>query len=220
MENKINSSNLDFLELTNGGKIVATESKIKWLFIRNYTIIALIFFTIYKIIYNIMDQKFINLLNENFAMKIVPSDIINFTDVFVDRAHVIMITSIIILLCNLIIVGISSILILQKYKIKKEYVNNIMKVIVIIELVFFAVLVFDFSVIYINQTSLSDRKYSFETALEKYNANHAQKVEYNIDDYMNKINNANITNLVVTLIINILCTSLCVLGQKKILEKV
>ena len=92
MEDKSNS-NLDFFELTNNGKVVASESKIKWLFIRNYTIISLVFFTIYKIIFNVLDMKFLDVFNESFQWtnRLVMADIPKFVSLLINRSYTILI---------------------------------------------------------------------------------------------------------------------------------
>ena len=106
----------ELFDTVKDGKMVETESNIKWKFIRNYTIIALIFFTIYKLIYNIFDLKFIEIINENFSKinSLVIEDISKFVNILVNISFGIFISSLIIILCNFLYTYISSFLIFRK----------------------------------------------------------------------------------------------------------
>lgn len=221
MENNLNS-NSDFLEWKNNGKTVVAESKIKWLFIRNYTIIALIFFTIYKIISKIFHLKFLDTLNENFmnTSLLVIEDITKFVDLLINGSYNIFICAIIISLCTPIYTFISSMLIFEKYKIKKENKKNIIKLISIIELIISLVLMFDISVAYINQEDICvNYKLSLQKVIDKYNSSNKQRIDDNIDNYLNKVHTTNVIQFLILLITNICCSVFCIYWQKKILEK-
>lgn len=219
MEDKSNS-NLDFFELTNNGKVVASESKIKWLFIRNYTIISLVFFTIYKIIFNISDMKFLDVFNESFQWtnRLVMADIPKFVSLLINRSYTILISSIIIILCSIIYTFVSSILIFKKYKIKKNDKKNIMKAVAIIQLIIFLVLMFDISVAYINQTkTCNDWKPIIQKIIDK--SSNTEVVNYNADNYVNKVYTTNITQFFIILLINICYSIFCFKCQEKIVDK-
>ena len=62
-------SNSDFFEMTQNKKILASESKIKWEFIKYYTILSLIFLWFYRIVVYIIQNKYERLFN-NFQFTI------------------------------------------------------------------------------------------------------------------------------------------------------
>ena len=68
MEEKSNS-NLDFFNMVKDGKVVSSVSKAKWEFTKKYTLLALAFFSIYRIIFYIVDSHFMDVLN-NFQSTI------------------------------------------------------------------------------------------------------------------------------------------------------
>ena len=207
----------ELFDTVKDGKIVETESNIKWKFVRNYTIIALILFTIYKIIYNIFDMKFIEVINENFSRSnlLVVEDISKFVNILVNRSFIIFISSLIIILCNFLYTYISSFLIFRKNKVKKSYVKNIIKVISIIELIILVFIMFDISVDYINHAkTCSDLSPSFEKILEKYNS-----TDKDINMLLNKVYITDIVQFIILLSINICCTKYCIYWQKRIIER-
>ena len=206
----------ELFDTVKDGKIVETESNIKWKFVRNYTIIALILFTIYKIIYNIFDMKFLEVINENFSRSnlLVVEDISKFVNILVNRSFIIFISSLIIILCNFLYTYISSFLIFRKNKVKKSYVKNIIKVISIIELIILVFIMFDISVDYIDHSkTCSDFSPSFEKVLEKYNS-----TDKDINTLLNKVYITDIVQFIILLSINICCTKYCISWQKRIIE--
>ena len=206
----------ELFDTVKDGKIVETESNIKWKFVRNYTIIALILFTIYKIIYNIFDMKFLEVINENFSRSnlLVVEDISKFVNILVNRSFIIFISSLIIILCNFLYTYISSFLIFRKNKVKKSYVKNIIKVISIIELIILVFIMFDISVDYISHAkTCSDFSTSFEKVLEKYNSTNKD-----INTLLNKVYITDIVQFIILLSINICCTKYCISWQKRIIE--
>ena len=207
----------ELFDTVKDGKIVETESNIKWKFVRNYTIIALILFTIYKIIYNIFDMKFLEVINENFSRSnlLVVEDISKFVNILVNRSFIIFISSLIIILCNFLYTYISSFLIFGKNKVKKSYVKNIIKVISIIELIILVFIMFDISVDYISHSkTCADFSPSFEKVLEKYNS-----TDKGINILLNKVYITDIVQFIILLSINICCTKYCICWQKRIIER-
>ncbi len=207
----------ELFDTVQDGKIIESEKNIKWKFILNYTIISLIFFTIYKITYNIFDMKFIEVINENFSRInfLVIDDISKFVNILVNRSFIIFISSLIIILCNFIYTYISSVFIFRKNKTKKSYVNAIIKVITIIELIIFVFIMFDISVNYINHAKIcSDYSISFKEVLEKNNSTNAD-----INSFLNKVYVTDIIQLIILFVINICCTKSCISWQKRIIER-
>ena len=207
----------ELFDTVKDGKMVETESNIKWKFIRNYTIIALIFFTIYKLIYNIFDLKFIEIINENFSKinSLVIEDISKFVNILVNISFGIFISSLIIILCNFLYTYISSFLIFRKNKIKKSYIKNIIKVISIIEIIILVFIMFDISVDYINHAKIAtDWSPFLEKVLEKYNY-----TDKDINSLLNKVYITDIVQFIILLSINICCTKYCIYWQKRIIER-
>ena len=207
----------ELFDTVKDGKMVETESNIKWKFIRNYTIIALIFFTIYKLIYNIFDLKFIEIINENFSKinSLVIEDISKFVNILVNISFGIFISSLIIILCNFLYTYISSFLIFRKNKIKKSYIKNIIKVISIIEIIILVFIMFDISVDYINHAKIAtDWSPFLEKVLEKYNY-----TDKDINSLLNKVYITDIVQFIVLLAVNICCTKYCISWQKRIIER-
>ena len=208
MDNK-SISNAEFFDMKQNGKIVIAEEKIKWEFIKKYTFISLVAFIIYKINLFIVDEKFIKLFND---FKITISSAKNYIENVNNHVYQTGIICLIMILFNFLIVFLSSKLIFKKYKIKKEYINQIMKIIIIIEMIFTLVLLFEFTVAYINETYNSIHQWRIEKLL---NNNNIEKINY----FANKIKNIYLERFIILSIINIFCSITCTFLQKKIIEK-
>ena len=208
MDNK-SISNAEFFDMKQNGKIVIAEEKIKWEFIKKYTFISLVAFIIYKINLFIVDEKFIKLFND---FKITISSAKNYIENVNNHVYQTEIICLIMILFNFLIVFLSSKLIFKKYKIKKEYINQIMKIIIIIEMIFTLVLLFEFTVAYINETYNSIHQWRIEKLL---NNNNIEKINY----FANKIKNIYLERFIILSIINIFCSITCTFLQKKIIEK-
>ncbi len=210
-------SNLEFFELSHGRKIAASESKIKWEFIKYYTILALIFFSIYRIALYFIEHSYINLFN-NFESKISNAEeyMLNINN----ESSFILCINIIFILSYFITALISFLLINNKYTIKKEYVKNILKVIIIIQLILALVLTFYISITYFNELNTTSiyRSRLEKLPLKTQDGTNIEDKNFVIDEYMNKINITYITSLITLLVFNALCAILCVFLEKKFLE--
>ena len=202
-------SNLEFIEMTQNGRKVPTQQKIKWEFIKNYTFTALIVFVIYKIALFIVDDKFMNLFND---FKSTISSAENYIENVNSHVYQTTLICLVTILFNFFIVFLSSILIFKKYKIKKEYINKVMKAIIIIELIFALVLLFEFTVSYINEVCTNIHEWRIEKLLNNKNIEE-------IDYFTNKVTNIYLARFIILTIINIICSITCIFLQKKIMKK-
>ena len=116
--------NFDFFNMKANGKIIPSESKTKWEFIKRYTFIALAFFTIYRIVFVIVNSHFMDVLN-NFESTI--TDTKNYIDTITAQSYKLSIINLSIILCNFIVVIISSVSFFNKYSIKNDYCREIQK---------------------------------------------------------------------------------------------
>ncbi len=219
MENR-QESNLDILETMQDSKIIGSEKKIKDSFIIKYIIIFLIPWTIYRLSVNFaQDKYFKDIFNFQFSL----SSIEQFKETIINFSYKLLAFSIIVILLNFLIVFISSSSIFKKYKIKKEHIKNIMKVIIVIQLVFFGIHAFFFTVNYINNTDTNENyKVIYERLQKEQNNSKSNKnntyIEYNVNDDINEARQNIKVHLAIAIILDIICTTLCVLLQKKILE--
>ena len=121
------------------------------------------------------------------------------------------------MLLDFLVVLISSISTFKKYKIKKENIKGIMKTIIIVQLIFAIVHSFFFGVNYIDNKGTNESHISiYERLVQKQNDN--KQDEYNIYEYLNKVDENINVHFVIVIIVQILCTILCILFQKKILK--
>ncbi len=209
MENKLNS-NLDFFELTNNGKVIASEEKIKSEFIKKYTIIALIPFTIYKIIiYIFSNEGYKKIADYQFIL----AHIVNNSEATIELMSKIFTCSIAFILSNFFVVIISSIWVFKKQKMKKEYINKIMKIVIIFQVIFTILFSFECIVNYINNSWIYENK--FELLSENKGTSN---INYNIKEYSNKLENIRTMHLIVELIVIVGTTISCTFLQKKILK--
>lgn len=213
-------SNLEFFEMSKNGKIAASKEKIKWLFTRNYTIIALIFFTIYKLTFEIIDSEYIKKFNY-FERTI--QNIENYMENMNNQLYIVLAISILLILSNFLVVFISSTLIFSKYKIKRLDLKSVTKKIIIMQIIFIGVLSFDFTVAYINdmRTSGVDRwRLGKLVGIDTHKQTQIQNPDYQIvDKNMNKIYIMHTFRYILLLGTNIICSILCIKLQKKILEE-
>ncbi len=211
-----NQTNLkfDILEEVVDGKIVATEKKMKDNFLVRYVITALVPLTIYRLIVNIIQDKY---FKQIFDYQFSLSSIEQFTQSTINYSYKILIFSIILMLLDFLVVLISSISTFKKYKIKKENIKGIMKTIIIVQLIFAIVHSFFFGVNYIDNKGTNESHISiYERLVQKQNDN--KQDEYNIYEYLNKVDENINVHFVIVIIVQILCTILCILFQKKILK--
>lgn len=215
-------SNLDFFNMIKDGKIVPSVDKVKWEFTKRYTFIALAFFTIYRIVFVIVNSHFMDVLN-NFETTI--TDAKNYIDTIVGQSCKLSILNLSIILCNFIVVIISSLSFFNNYSIKKDYYKEIQKTIVIIEIIFLAVITFDFTIQYIDPHEKIDvDRWRLEKLIERQNKKSnikpkkQEKQEKQIDEYVENIDNIFFIRFVVLMIANILSVIFCIVIQKNILK--
>ena len=205
MENR-QESNLDILETMQDGKIIGSEKKIKDSFIIKYIIIFLIPWTIYRLSVNFaQDKYFKDIFNFQFSL----SSIEQFKETIINFSYKLLAFSIIVILLNFLIVFISSSSIFKKYKIKKEHIKNIMKVIIVIQLVFFGIHAFFFTVNYINNTDTNENyKVIYERLQKEQNNSKSNKnntyIEYNVNDYINEARQNIKVHLAIAIILDII----------------
>ena len=94
-------SNSEFLEMSKNGKVTASEEKVKWLFIRNYTFIGLTFFTIYRLTFGIIDSKYMKMFN--YFQNTTPT-IEAFMENMINQSYIILTISILVILSNFLVV--------------------------------------------------------------------------------------------------------------------
>ena len=138
--------NFDFFNMTRDRKIIPSESKAKWEFIKRYTFLMLFFITIYRIVFFIVNSHLMDVLN-NFQSTISDSE--NYIETVKNQTCIIVFMGSILVLCNFLVVIVSSLSFFDKYSIKQDYYKSLQKTIIIIELIFIGVLSFYFSVYYV-----------------------------------------------------------------------
>lgn len=213
-------SNLEFFEMSKNGKVTASEEKVKWLFIRNYTFIGLTFFTIYRLTFGIIDSKYMKMFN--YFQNTTPT-IEAFMENMINQSYIILTISILVILSNFLVVILSSILIFSKYKIKKTCLKNVTRKIIIMQIIFVGVLSFEFTVAYINEmrTSGVDKwRIGQLVGIDTHNQTQTQDTEYYIiNENMNKIYFMSTFKYIVLMLTNIACSILCIRLQKNVLEE-
>ena len=204
---------LDFFNMVNNGKVVISEKKAKWEFIEKYSILLLIFFTIYRITFYIVDIQFMDTLN-NFGTTI--TDVEDYIHTVKNQECILSIICIAIILCNFIVVFVSSFSFFNKYSIKKDYCKEIQKTIIIIELIFIGVISFYFYIHYSDKhEAIHVDKYRIETLL---GINNNQEDNKQVDKYLETLDNLYLINFVSLELAEIFCAISCVLIQRKIME--
>lgn len=213
-------SNSEFFEMSKNGKVTASEEKVKWLFIRNYTFIGLTFFTIYRLTFGIIDSKYMKMFN--YFQNTTPT-IEAFMENMINQSYIILTISILVILSNFLVVILSSILIFSKYKIKKTCLKNVTRKIIIMQIIFVGVLSFEFTVAYINEmrTSGVDKwRIGQLVGIDTHNQTQTQDTEYYIiNENMNKIYFMSTFKYIVLMLTNIACSILCIRLQKNVLEE-
>ena len=212
--------NFDFFNMKANGKIIPSESKTKWEFIKRYTFIALAFFTIYRIVFVIVNSHFMDVLN-NFESTI--TDTKNYIDTITAQSYKLSIINLSIILCNFIVVIISSVSFFNKYSIKNDYCREIQKTIIIIELIFIGVISFDFSVQYINNHDTIDvDEWRLERLIETRNQGNKIKQKQieqkQIDEYIGELQNIYWTRFISLMFLNVFCAILCIFIQRNIIK--
>ena len=224
LEDGILEDNFDFFNMKANGKIIPSESKTKWEFIKRYTFFMLIFFSIYRIVFYIVNSKFMDTLN-NFKSTITDAE--NYIHTIVNQSYKLSIICMALILCNFIVVIISSLSFFNKYSIKKDYCKEIQKTIIIIELIFIGVISFDFSVQYINKHDKIDvDEWRLETLIERHNQGNKikqkeqkeQKEQKQIEEYIGELQNIYWTRFISLMLFNIFCAILCIFIQRNIIK--
>lgn len=216
-------SNLEFFEMSKNGKITTSKEKIKWVFTRNYTIIGLIFFIIYKLTFEIISREYMKMFN---YFQRTMHNVESFMENLYNEFYILLIICIAIILSNFLVVLLSSASIFLKYQIKKSDLKNVIKRIVTIQLIFIGVLSFEFTVAYINDMSTSDvnTRRLGQVIAGTFNVDEIQARLQNsdiklIDENINKMEIIYTIRYITLLVTNIVCSLLCIKWQKKILEK-
>ena len=197
------------------GKVATPKKKIIGEFIEKYIILALIPWIIYRIgIYIITDVGAKAMQEEQFSI----SSILNYYNLANELSYKILFFSIAIVLAGLLIVILSSILVLKRYRLRSEDINSVMKAIIATQIIFFCITTFFYFISYNNEikfnSALGSRFEWLSNKEEKKNSTD----NYDVKKYITDIENCYQTNLVILLVTNFSCTILEVMLQKKILE--
>ena len=197
------------------GKVATPKKKIIGEFIEKYIILALIPWIIYRIgIYIITDVGSKSMQEEQFSI----SSILNYYNIANELSYKILFFSIVIVLAGLLVVILSSMLVLKKYRLRSEDINSVMKAIIVTQIIFLGVTTFFYFLSYNNEirfnSTLGDRFEWLSNKEEKKNSTN----NYDVKKYITDIENCYQTNLVILLVTNFSCTVLEVVLQKKILE--
>lgn len=197
------------------GKVATPKKKIIGEFIEKYIILALIPWIIYRIgIYIITDVGSKSMQEEQFSI----SSILNYYNIANELSDKILFFSIVIVLAGLLVVILSSMLVLKKYRLRSEDINSVMKAIIVTQIIFWGVTTFFYFLSYNNEirfnSTLGSRFEWLSNKEEKKNSTD----NYDVKKYITDIENCYQTNLVILLVTNFSCTVLEVVLQKKILE--
>ena len=197
------------------GKVATPKKKIIGEFIEKYIILALIPWIIYRIgIYIITDVGAKAMQEEQFSI----SSILNYYNLANELSYKILFFSIAIVLAGLLIVILSSIIVLKRYRLRSEDINSVMKAIIATQIIFFCITTFFYFISYNNEikfnSALGSRFEWLSNKEEKKNSTD----NYDVKKYITDIENCYQTNLVILLVTNFSCTILEVMLQKKILE--
>lgn len=211
-------SNLEFFEMTRNRKKMATEKIVKWDFTKKYIFIFLILFTIYQILsYIFVDSKSISELNFRFNLTITTLD--KYIQINNDIIKNILILAISMIVCNFLNAFISSISIFNKYNIKKDEINKIIKFIIILQVIVLGILCFDFFIKYSNENNGTN--WMINGLLENYNnkdvenSKSVEDISY-INECKSNLNNMQLNYFVILIVLNISSTTINILIQKKV----
>ncbi len=197
------------------GKVATPKRKIIGEFIEKYVILALIPWIIYRIgIYIITDVGSKTMQEEQFSI----SSILNYYNIANDLSYKILFFSIVIVLAGLLVVILSSMLVLKKYRLKSEDINSVMKAIIAIQIIFLCITTFFYFISYNNEIKFNSALGSRFEWLSNQEDKKNSTDNYDVKKYITDIENCYQTNLVILLVTNFSCTVLEVVLQKKILE--
>ena len=146
------------------------------------------------------------------------NSILNYYNIANELSYKILFFSIAIVLAGLLIVILSSMLILKKYRLKSEDINSVMKAIIITQIIFFCITTFFYFISYNNEikfNSVLGNRFEWLSNNEK-KKNSTEN--YDVKKYITDIENCYKTNFTIVLITNFSCTILEILLQKKILD--
>lgn len=195
------------------GKVATPKKKIIGEFIEKYIILALIPWIIYRIgIYIITDVGAKAMQEEQFSI----SSILNYYNLANELSYKILFFSIAIVLAGLLIVILSSILVLKRYRLRSEDINSVMKAIIATQIIFFCITTFFYFISYNNEIKFNSALGSRFEWLSNKEENSTDN--YDVKKYIMDIENCYQTNLVILLVTNFSCTIFKVMLQKKILE--
>ena len=195
------------------GKVATPKKKIIGEFIEKYIILALIPWIIYRIgIYIITDVGSKAMQEEQFSI----SSILNYYNIANELSYKILFFSIAIVLAGLLVVILSSILVLKRYRLRSEDINSVMKAIIATQIIFFCITTFFYFISYNNEIKFNSALGSRFEWLSNKEENSTDN--YDVKKYIMDIENCYQTNLVILLVTNFLCTIFKVMLQKKILE--
>ena len=195
------------------GKVATPKKKIIGEFIEKYIILALIPWIIYRIgIYIITDVGSKAMQEEQFSI----SSILNYYNLANELSYKILFFSIAIVLAGLLIVILSSILVLKRYRLRSEDINSVMKAIIATQIIFFCITTFFYFISYNNEIKFNSALGSRFEWLSNKEENSTDN--YDVKKYIMDIENCYQTNLVILLVTNFSCTIFKVILQKKILE--
>lgn len=196
------------------GEVPISKNKIIGEFVEKYIIIALIPWVIYRIgIFIITDLGSEEIQKQQYSI----NSILDYYNLSNELSYKILIFSIIIVLMGFLVVILSSKFVLRKYKIKKEYINSIMRAIVVIQIIFFCITSFYYFVSYNDRIRFNYALESkFEWLANKENKKNPEK--YDVKKYISDLNSCFQINMVLLLAVNLCCVIFEVVLQKKILE--
>ena len=144
------------------------------------------------------------------------SSILNYYNLANELSYKILFFSIAIVLAGLLIVILSSILVLKRYRLRSEDINSVMKAIIATQIIFFCITTFFYFISYNNEIKFNSALGSRFEWLSNKEENSTDN--YDVKKYIMDIENCYQTNLVILLVTNFSCTIFKVMLQKKILE--
>lgn len=203
------------------GKFAAPKETIRDEFIEKYILLTLIPWTIYRLAVNIIN--FID--NEPIYEQQYSIDSIgNYANLSINLSNKIFILSLTLILCNFLVIYISSKLIFKKYKIRSNDLNYLVKVIIIIQILFVCIFSFFFYVDYNNLIARNPIfKDKFEWLLEQKQTQMSKKndIQLDINDinmYINNVTTVQRVELAILIILEIVSAFLCTFWQYKIMK--
>lgn len=197
------------------GKVVTPKNKIIGEFIEKYVIFALIPWVIYCIgIYTTTDVASKAMQEQQFST----NSILNYYNIANELSDKILFFSLAIVLAGILVVILSSIFVLKKYRLKSEDISSVMKAIITTQIIFCCITTVFYFVSYNNEIKFNSVLGSrFEWLANNENKKNSTE-NYDVKKYITDIENCYQKNLTILLVANFSCTILEIVLQKKILD--